>query len=164
MVEKSSFRRRLEFTTLHATFRADTDWQFETMTSIEIPYSVAAALPTLSALDITNDIQHALADSELECGIALLYPRSERAIVRVNERESGIFEDFENLLARIVPCDWPEREALLALLLGPRGDQIPFSSRRLQLGEWQRVLLLSFDESICDPGWKMTLIGSEEDA
>jgi thiamine phosphate synthase YjbQ (UPF0047 family) len=132
------------------------------MTSIEIPYSIAAALPTLSAIDITNDIQHALDESELESGIALLFPRSSRAIVRVGEREAGIFEDFENLLGRLVPHDWNEREDLLLLLLGPRGDQIPFSGRRLQLGEWQRVLLLSFDGGAFEPGWRIILIGAED--
>jgi thiamine phosphate synthase YjbQ (UPF0047 family) len=129
------------------------------MTSIEIPYSVAAALPTLSALDITNDIQRALAESEIDNGVALISPLSERALVRANEREAGIFEDFENLLARLVPLDWTGREAQLIMLLGPRGDQIPFSSGCLQLGEWQRVLLLSFDATFCEPGWRMTLIG-----
>ena len=132
------------------------------MTSIEIPYSIAAALPSLSVLDITNDVQRALAASEYESGVALLSPRGgERVFVRVNERESGIFEDFESLLARLVPCDQAERETLLALLLGPRGDQIPFSSRRLQLGEWQRVFILSLDGG-CEADWRLTLIGGEE--
>ena len=129
------------------------------MTSIEIPYSIAAALPTLSVLDITNDVKRALAESEYENGVALVSPREERALVRLNERESGIFEDFETLLARLVPCAQGEREALLTLLLGPRGEQIPFLSRRLQLGEWQRILLVAVDGS-CEPGWQLTLIGA----
>ena len=131
------------------------------MTSIEIPYSIAAALPLLAVLDITNDVQRSLAASEYESGVALLSPRGERVFVRVNERESGIFEDFEALLARLVPYDQAERETLLALLLGPRGDQIPFSSRRLQLGEWQRVFLLSLDGG-CEADWRLTLIGGEK--
>ena len=76
------------------------------MTSIEIPYSIAAALPSLAVFDITNDVQHALAASEQESGLALLSPRGERAFLRVNERESGIFEDFERLLASLVPGEW----------------------------------------------------------
>jgi thiamine phosphate synthase YjbQ (UPF0047 family) len=131
------------------------------MTSIEIPYSIAAALPSLSVFDITNDVQNALASSEQESGLALLSPRDERAFVRVNERESGIFEDFEALLARLVPCEQSEREMLLGLLLGPRGEQVPFSSRRLRLGEWQRVFLLSFDGGY-EVGWRLTSIGGEQ--
>jgi thiamine phosphate synthase YjbQ (UPF0047 family) len=128
------------------------------MTSIEIPYSIAAALPSLAVFDITNDVQKALASGEQESGLALLSPRGERAFVRVNERESGIFEDFETLLAHLVPCDRSEREMLLGLLLGPRGEQVPFASRRLRLGEWQRVFLLSFDGDY-DVGWRLTSIG-----
>ena len=131
------------------------------MTSIEIPYSIAAALPSLSVFDITNDVQNALASSEQESGLALLSPRGERAFVRVNERESGIFEDFEALLARLVPGDQAEREMLLGLLLGPRGEQVPFTSRRLRLGEWQRVFLLSFDGGY-EVGWRLTSIGGEQ--
>jgi thiamine phosphate synthase YjbQ (UPF0047 family) len=128
------------------------------MTSIEIPYSIAAALPTLSVLDITNDVRRSLAETELESGVALVSPREERALVRLNERESGIFEDFETLLSRLIPYEQAEREALLVFLLGPRSEQIPFFSRRLQLGEWQRILLVAFDGN-CDPGWQLTLIG-----
>jgi len=131
------------------------------MTSIEIPYSIAAALPSLSVFDITNDVQNALASGEQESGLALLSPRGDRAFVRVNERESGIFEDFETLLARLVPCDQSEREMLLGLLLGPHGEQIPFASRRLQLGEWQRVILLSFDGGY-KVDWRLTSIGGED--
>ena len=129
------------------------------MTSIEIPYSIAAALPTLSVLDITNDVKRALVESEYESGVALVSPREDRALVRLNERESGIFEDFETLLARLVPCEQGEREALLTFLLGPRGEQIPFFARRMLLGEWQRILLVAFDGS-CEPGWQLTLIGA----
>jgi thiamine phosphate synthase YjbQ (UPF0047 family) len=131
------------------------------MTSIEIPYSIAAALPSLSVFDITNDVQNALASGELESGLALLSPRGDRAFVRVNERESGIFEDFETLLARLVRGDQSEREMLLGLLLGPRGEQIPFASQRLQLGEWQRVFLLSFNGGY-NVGWRLTSIGGED--
>jgi len=130
------------------------------MTSIEIPYSIAAALPSLSVFDITNDVQQALAASGQESGIALLLPRGERAFVRLNERESGIFEDFERLLTRLVPSDQAERELLLGLLLGPRGEQIPFASRRLALGEWQRVFLFAFNGGY-EAGWRLTLVGGE---
>jgi thiamine phosphate synthase YjbQ (UPF0047 family) len=128
------------------------------MTSVEIPYSIAAALPSLSVLDITNEVARAVAAAEVESGIALVSPGQERSLVRLNEREAGIFADFEALLTRLVPCSRDERELLLSLLLGPGGEQIPFSSRRLELGEWQRILLIVFDGCV-DPGWQVTLVG-----
>jgi len=128
------------------------------MTSIEIPYSIAAALPSLSVVDITNDVARAVAGADVEHGIAFVSPRHERALVRINERESGIFEDLEALLERLVPSERDEREALLSCLLGPGSEQIPIAEKRLCLGEWQRILLVVFDSG-CDPDWRLTLIG-----
>ncbi len=127
------------------------------MTSIQIPYSIAAALPSLAILDITNDVAQAVASSGVEHGIAYVSPASGRTVVRVNEREGGFFEDFEELLERLVPSESRDREALIALLLGPTGDQVPFLDGRLQLGEWQRILLLALDGR--EPSWRLTIVG-----
>src|SRR4029079_7830449 len=40
------------------------------MTSIEVPYSIAAALPTLSVMDITNEVSKSVAASGRTGGIA----------------------------------------------------------------------------------------------
>jgi thiamine phosphate synthase YjbQ (UPF0047 family) len=127
------------------------------MTSIQIPYSIAAALPSLAILDITNDVARAVAASGVDHGIAYVSPAGSRTVVRVNEREGGFFEDFEELLERLVPQESRDREALIALLLGPVGDQIPFSQGRLQLGEWQRILLLALEGG--EPSWRLTIVG-----
>ena len=128
------------------------------MTSVEIPYSIACALPTLTALDITNDVAHEVGRSDLGHGIAFVSPGGEPALVRVTERESGFFEDVEALLARLVPVDAPERGRLLTMLLGSRTEQVPFVAGRLCLGRWQRILLLSFDAEGRDE-WTLTLLG-----
>ena len=67
------------------------------------------------------------------------------SIVRVSERESGFFCDIESLLERLLPSSVVDRQRMLLALLGPRTEQIPFESRRLCLGQWQRVLLFCFD-------------------
>ena len=128
------------------------------MSSVEVPYSVAAALPTLSVFDITNEVARAVSGVEAGDGIAYVSPVSVQTVIRVNEREAGFFCDVEELLARIVPLDVRERERLLLFLLGPRSEQIPFSDRRLCLGQWQRVLLFGFgDASGLD--WQLTVVG-----
>ena len=91
-------------------------------------------------------------------GIAYISPTDETGIVRVNERESGFFEDLEDLLARLVPHQLAERERLVRFLIGPRTEQIPFRDAELCLGTWQRVLLLGFDGST-PGGWRLTAVG-----
>jgi thiamine phosphate synthase YjbQ (UPF0047 family) len=128
------------------------------MTSVEIPYSIACALPSLTVIDITNDVAHELARTGHNNGIAYIAPTDETGIVRVNERESGFFEDLEDLLARLVPHQLVERERLVRFLIGPRTEQIPFRNAELCLGTWQRVLLLGFDGST-PGGWQLTAVG-----
>ena len=73
------------------------------MTSVEVPYSIASALPSLTVLDITNEVRRELRDSGYESGIAYVSPLDEVALVRVQERETGFFTDLEELLTRLVP-------------------------------------------------------------
>jgi len=128
------------------------------VTSVEVPYSIASALPSLTVLDITNDIRHELRDSGHDSGIAYVSPLDDVSLVRVQERESGFFTDLEELLTRLVPQDERERERQLCMLLGPRTEQIPFSDGELCLGRWQRILLLGFDRP-SQPRWELTLLG-----
>jgi thiamine phosphate synthase YjbQ (UPF0047 family) len=128
------------------------------VTSVEVPYSIASALPSLTVLDITNEVRRELAGSGRESGIAYVAPLDDIALVRVQERESGFFSDLEELLTRLVPEEERERERLLCMLLGPRVEQIPFSDRKLCLGQWQRILLLGFDRP-SQPRWNLTLLG-----
>jgi thiamine phosphate synthase YjbQ (UPF0047 family) len=127
------------------------------MTSVEIPYSIASALPSLTVLDITNEVRRELRDSGHESGIVYVSPLDDVALVRVQERESGFFSDLEDLLIRLVPQEQRDRERQLCLLLGPRSEQIPFSDGELCLGRWQRILLLGFDRP-AEPRWSVTLL------
>jgi thiamine phosphate synthase YjbQ (UPF0047 family) len=128
------------------------------VTSVEVPYSIASALPSLTVLDITNEVKHELRDSGYESGIAYISPLDDAALVRVQERESGFFTDLEDLLTRLVPQEERERERLLCMLLGPRSEQIPFVDGELCLGRWQRILLLGFERP-SQPRWELTLLG-----
>jgi thiamine phosphate synthase YjbQ (UPF0047 family) len=128
------------------------------VTSVEVPYSIASALPSLTVLDITNDVKRELAGSGHESGIAYVSPLDDIALVRVQERESGFFSDLEDLLTRLVPQEERERERLLCGLLGPRSEQIPFRNGELSLGQWQRILLLGFERP-SRPRWNLTVLG-----
>jgi thiamine phosphate synthase YjbQ (UPF0047 family) len=127
------------------------------VTSVEIPYSIAAALPSLAVVDVTNEVARAVAASPYDDGIAYV-SSGPSSLLRIAERESGLFEDLECFLERLVPMGTAERERMLAFLLGPRTEQIPFSDGELCLGRYQRILNFSFDES-CRSDWTLTLVG-----
>ena len=127
------------------------------MTSIEIPVSVAAALPTLTVIDITNDVKREVASTG-GSGIAYVSPNGDPSVIRVQEREQGLFEDIECLLGRLVPVEAVERPRLVSLLLGPRTEQIPYVDGRLCLGRYQRIFLVGFDDR-CVDDWMLTLLG-----
>jgi len=128
------------------------------MTSIEVPYAIAAALPTLSVMDITNEVSQAVARSGRGDGIAYIHSTHGRTVVRVQERETGFFEDLESMLERIVPSEVPGRERLVAALLAPRSEQVPFREGRLCMGRFQRILLFSLDAEHRND-WSLTLLG-----
>jgi len=128
------------------------------MTSIEVPYSIAAALPTLSVMDITNEVAQRVTRSGCKDGIAYVSATHGLSLVRVQERETGFFEDLECLLERVVPSGGAQRERLVHALLGSRTEQVPFSEGCLCLGQWQRVMLFSLDAEHRND-WSLTVIG-----
>jgi thiamine phosphate synthase YjbQ (UPF0047 family) len=127
------------------------------MTSVEVPYSIAAALPSLAVLDITNDVQRELARADVSDGIAYI-SAGPGCVVRVNEREAGFFCDVEEMLARLLPLETTDRLRLLSFLLGPRTEQVPFRQGQLCTGQWQRILLFDL-QGQCRGEWTLTLVG-----
>ena len=85
-------------------------------------------------MDITNDVSQSVARSGRSDGIAFVHPLHSLSVVRVQERETGFFEDLEVLLERIVPSGHRSRERLVAALLSPRSEQVPFADGALCLG------------------------------
>jgi thiamine phosphate synthase YjbQ (UPF0047 family) len=128
------------------------------MTSIEVPYSIAAALPTLSVMDITNEVSKTVATSGKRDGIAYVTATDALSLIRVQERETGFFEDLECMLERVVPSDVSSRERLVHALLGSQTEQVPFSEGCLCLGQWQRIMLFSLDAEHRND-WTLTLLG-----
>jgi thiamine phosphate synthase YjbQ (UPF0047 family) len=126
------------------------------VTSVEIPVSIAAALPNLTVLDITNDVRREIASTG-GSGIAFVSPNGDPSLIRVQERETGFFSDLEGLLERLFPLEAEERARLVSMLLGPRTEQIPFSDGSLCLGRYQRIFLVAFEDR-CSNEWMLTVV------
>jgi secondary thiamine-phosphate synthase enzyme len=134
----------------------------------------------LEVLDITDDVAEAVAQSGVQDGIVCVYSPHTTCCVRVNEFESGFFEDFAGLLKRLVPSesyyahdDWDRRTEnicpedmdhgnghshCMAMLLGTAGESIPIRNGELQLGMWQRVLFIELDRER-DRRWLVQIVG-----
>src|SRR5256885_10410424 len=94
------------------------------MTSVEIPVSIAAALPNLTVLDITNDVRREVASTG-GSGIAFVSPNGDPSLIRVQERETGFFPDLEGLLERLVPPRGEGRGRLRPFPPRPSPDSTP---------------------------------------
>ena len=134
----------------------------------------------LSVLDITDEVQEAVRESGVQQGIACVYSPHTTCSVRVNELEQGFFEDFADMLLRLVPRetyyahdDWDRRTEnvcpedmdagnghahCMSMLLGPAGEAIPVRDGEIQLGQWQRILFLELDRER-DRRWTVQVVG-----
>ena len=135
----------------------------------------------LSVRDITDEVNEAVRTSGVNDGIACVYSPHTTCCVRVNEFESGFFDDFAAMLRRLVPAetyyahdDWDKRTEnicpedmdvgnghshCMAMLLGTAGESVPVRDGVLMLGQWQRVLFIELDRER-DRRWIVQVVGT----
>ena len=136
---------------------------------------------TLNVRDITEDVEAAVRESGVTEGIACVYSPHTTCCIRVNEFESGMFEDFAFLLRRLIPRDtyyahddWDRRTEniceedmevgnghshCMSMILGSASESIPVAEGELCLGQWQRVLFIELDRER-DRRWLVKVVGS----
>lgn len=106
-------------------------------------------------IDITSQVEDALASSGIKHGHLLLFISGSTASLTTIEYESGVINDLKRAIERIAPRDmhyehdrrWGDGNGyshVRAALLGA-SLQIPVNDRRLLLGTWQQIVLLDFD-------------------
>jgi secondary thiamine-phosphate synthase enzyme len=106
-------------------------------------------------IDITCKVKDKVEQSNVKNGnIVLFIPGSTAALTTI-EYESGVLIDLRNAIERLAPRDidyehdmrWGDGNGyahVRAALLGP-SLTIPIINKRLQLGTWQQIVLLDFD-------------------
>lgn len=118
-------------------------------------------------VDLTEDLARAIERSGATDGLAVAFCRHTTCVLIVNEKEQGAQEDLARRLARLSPAelyyahdDMTRRTEniqsdnepangqahVLAALLGGTNQLFPFSGGTLDLGLWQRLLLLELDD------------------
>jgi secondary thiamine-phosphate synthase enzyme len=118
-------------------------------------------------VDVTSDVEKALLDSGIEEGFALVYSRHTTCGVVINEKETGLLSDIHRVLCEMVPKhaaylhdDWDVRTEnmhedetpnahahLWHLLAGRSSECVPVRAGVLDLGVWQRIMVVEFDRS-----------------
>lgn len=107
------------------------------------------------AHDLTSAVATAVASSNLTAGVATVFVVGSTAGITTLEFEPGVVHDLDGALQQIAPRDADYRHHLRwgddngsshvrAALVGP-SVVIPFSAKRLLLGEWQQIVLVELD-------------------
>ncbi|MFC2045113.1 secondary thiamine-phosphate synthase enzyme YjbQ [Chloroflexota bacterium] len=106
-------------------------------------------------INITSEVEQQLADSGVSNGIVTLFIAGSTAGVTTIEYEPGLVSDFQAMWQRNVSQDIPyehdrrwgdgngyshTRASLLGASL-----VIPFSDKKLILGNWQQIIIIDFD-------------------
>ncbi len=105
--------------------------------------------------NLTSEVTKKLSDSGLQNGIVNLFVPGSTGGLTTIEYESGLVEDFSELMEKIIPSNvtyhhdarWGDGNGfshVRSSLLGPSLN-VPFSSGALNLGTWQQIVFLDFD-------------------
>jgi len=135
-------------------------------------YQIATHVQTLRVetdrapqfIDITAEVEQAVAESRVQSGIVLIYSRHTTAAIRINEDEPMLLQDMTEFLERVAPreCyyrhndfsirtanmtegECPNGHAHCQHLLMGASATVPIIAGRLQLGRWQRIFLVELD-------------------
>ncbi|RMD59431.1 YjbQ family protein [Candidatus Parcubacteria bacterium] len=106
-------------------------------------------------INITPQLEKFIQDTEEE-GALLVFVLGTTAALTIIEYEEGIIKDLQEMLEKIAPQnfdyhhhkrwgDFNGAAHLRSALIGP-SLVVPFKGKALQLGTWQQVVLVDFDE------------------
>lgn len=120
-------------------------------------------------IDITDKVNDLIKKDKIKNGFVVVYSKHTTAAVRINEKENGIYKDFENFTKKILPhkqyyhhndltirtenlvCDMGASDCLnghshcLHLLMGATSELIPIVAGKLALGAYQKLFLIELD-------------------
>ena len=105
-------------------------------------------------INITDEVEKALADSGIQEGLMLVSAMHITAAVYVNDAESGLIEDIDDWLETLAPFGKDYRhhrtgedngDAHLKNLLVHSQVVLPITSGRIDFGPWQQVYYAEFD-------------------
>jgi secondary thiamine-phosphate synthase enzyme len=107
-------------------------------------------------IDLTEGVQSVLESSGLEHGLVSVFVPGSTAAVTAMEHEPGGVQDLRATLERLVPAagdyahnrlnnDTNSHAHIKAAIVGP-SETVPVRDGRLELGTWQQLVLVDFDD------------------
>lgn len=110
-------------------------------------------------VDLTEGVRSIVRTSGVDRGVAVVFARGATVGVTTMEYEPGGVEDLTELLGQLAPRtrdagEWAHNKLngdtnahahLRAALAGP-SESVPLVEGELQLGTWQQIVLLDFDD------------------
>lgn len=107
----------------------------------------------IEVIDISRQVNSIVANSGVKTGLVNVFSRHSTSGIVINENESGLVEDFKNLLIKLVPeeagykhdtIDNNADSHLRSLLLG-NGVCVPLDVGMMELGTWQSIFFIELD-------------------
>jgi secondary thiamine-phosphate synthase enzyme len=105
-------------------------------------------------IDITDKVAEIVKKSKTKEGIVLVFVPHQTCAITVLENEPGLIQDLKDMLNKIAPAkadyrhntggDGNATAHLLASLFKP-DLTVPIENNQLQLGTWQQIILIDFD-------------------
>lgn len=126
--------------------------------SVDIAISTSA---TSELIDVTEHVRTAVAQADIDTGIALVSTPHTTCAVIVNEAEEGFTRDFARALEALAPAtgSYEHNEAphdeefeqpngyahVRAAILSSSSVYLPIRDGELSLGRWQRIFFVELD-------------------
>lgn len=120
-------------------------------------------------VDITEDVEKLVKKKKIKHGFVTIFSQHTTVAIRINEREQGIYKDFEFFAKKLLPpkqyyqhndltirtenlvCEPGASDCLnghshcLHLLMGATSESIPIIEGKLAFGTYQRIFLIELD-------------------
>jgi len=107
-------------------------------------------------VDITDKVAEILVHQKIQKGLAFIFVKGSTCALTTMEYEEGITHDIKTILEKLAPAEaayrhherWGDRNGaahIKSALIGP-DLLVPIEKGQLQLGTWQQIVLIDFDE------------------
>ena len=107
----------------------------------------------IEIIDMTQDINDILTKSKIKNGLVNIFAMHSTAGIVINENESGLVKDFQNVIESLIPennnylhdkIDNNADSHIRSFFIGS-SETIPMENGLLSLGTWQSVFFVELD-------------------